>query len=99
VAPCFKNLLRLEAGYPALRCHNLEEGHDDDDDMPTPTGYSPHTQQPIWPTAHTAHSQHCSHTALPPGQKTNPRRRADPTQTVYAHPFRRAQTQVRRKGT
>ena len=22
----FKNLLRLEAGYPALRCHNLEEG-------------------------------------------------------------------------
>jgi len=23
VAPCFKNLLRLEAGYPALRCHNL----------------------------------------------------------------------------
>jgi len=25
VAPCFKNLLRLEAGYPALRCHNLEE--------------------------------------------------------------------------
>jgi len=27
VAPCFKNLLRLEAGYPALRCHNLEEAH------------------------------------------------------------------------
>ena len=27
VAPCFKNLLRLEAGYPALRCHILEEGH------------------------------------------------------------------------
>ena len=27
VAPCFKNLLRLEAGYPALRCHNLEEEH------------------------------------------------------------------------
>ena len=26
VAPRFKNLLRLEAGYPALRCHNLEEG-------------------------------------------------------------------------
>jgi len=25
VAPCFKNLLRLEAGYPALRCHILEE--------------------------------------------------------------------------
>jgi len=23
VAPRFKNLLRLEAGYPALRCHNL----------------------------------------------------------------------------
>jgi len=27
VAPCFNNLLRLEAGYPALRCHNLEEAH------------------------------------------------------------------------
>jgi len=27
VAPCFKNILRLEAGYPALRCHNLEEAH------------------------------------------------------------------------
>ena len=67
--------------------------------MLTLTGYSPPTQQPIWPTAHTAHSQHCSHTALPPGQKTNPRRRTDPTQTVYTHPFRRAQTQVRRKGT
>ena len=25
VAPRFKNLLRLEAGYPALRCHNLED--------------------------------------------------------------------------
>ena len=25
VAPCFKNLLRLEAGYPALRCHILED--------------------------------------------------------------------------
>jgi len=24
-APCFKNLLRLEAGYPALRCHNLNK--------------------------------------------------------------------------
>ena len=42
-----------------------------------------HTRQPTWPTAHTAHSQHCGHTALPPGQKTNPRIRADPTQTVY----------------
>jgi len=41
-------------------------------DMLTPTGYSPPIQQPIWPTAHTAHSQHCGHTALPPGQKTNP---------------------------
>ena len=29
VAPCFKNILRLEAGYPALRCHNLNQstGH------------------------------------------------------------------------
>ena len=26
VAPCFKkSFIRLEAGYPALRCHNLEE--------------------------------------------------------------------------
>ena len=25
VAPCFKNILRLEAGYPALRCHILED--------------------------------------------------------------------------
>jgi len=67
---------------------------DSDDDILTPTEYSPPTQQPIWPTAHTAHSQHCGHTVLPPGQKTNPCRRADPTQTqtVYAHPFRRAQT-------
>ena len=24
VAPRFKNLLRLEAGYPALRCHNFK---------------------------------------------------------------------------
>jgi len=47
----------------------------DDDGMLTPTGYSPPTQQPIWPTAYTAHSQHCGYTALPPGQKTNPRRR------------------------
>jgi len=53
--------------------------------MLTPTGYPPPpTQQPTWPTAHTAHSPHCGHTALPPGQKRNPRRRADPTQTVYA---------------
>jgi len=49
-----------------------------------PQGTPPHTQQPTWPTTHTAHSQHCGHTALPPGQKPNPRRRADPTQTVYA---------------
>ena len=29
MAPCFKNLLRLEAGYPALRCHILKQntGH------------------------------------------------------------------------
>ena len=29
VAPCFKNLLRLEAGYPALRCHIVKQntGH------------------------------------------------------------------------
>ena len=27
MATRFKNPLRLEAGYPALRCHNLEEEH------------------------------------------------------------------------
>jgi len=54
----------------------------------------PPTQQPTWPTAYTAHRQHCGHTALPLEQKTNPFRRADPTHTVYAHTFRRAQTQV-----
>jgi len=29
MAPCFKKKLRLEAGYPALRCHNLKQntGH------------------------------------------------------------------------
>jgi len=76
--------------------HNLMQDCDRDEDMLTPRGYpSTPTQQPAWPTAH---SQHCGHTALPPGQKTNPRGRADPTQTVYAHPFRRAQTQARRKG-
>ena len=31
----------------------------------------PPTQQPTWPTAYTAHSQHCGHIALPTGQKTN----------------------------
>jgi len=67
--------------------------------MLTPTGYPPPTQQPIWPTVHTAHSQHCGHTALPPGQKTNPRRRANPTQTAYAHPRKRAQAQGQRLGT
>ena len=46
-------------------------------------------------TAHSTHSQHCGHTALAPGQTTNPRRSADPNLTVYAHPLRRAQTQVR----
>jgi len=49
-----------------------------------PQGNPPHTAADM---AHSAHSQHCGHTALPPGQKTNPRRRADPTQTDYAHPF------------
>jgi len=59
--------------------------------MLTPTGYPPHTHSSRHGPQHTAHSQHCGHTALPPGQKTNPRRRAHPTQTVYAHPFRRLQ--------
>jgi len=42
-----------------------------DDDKPTPIvlpiGYTPSTQQPARPTAHTARSQHCGHTALPLG--------------------------------
>ena len=33
VAPCFKNILRLEAGYPALRCHILEEEHPPPSDL------------------------------------------------------------------
>ena len=32
-----------------------------------PQGTPPPTQQPARPTAHPAHSQHCRHTALPPG--------------------------------
>ena len=59
-----------------------------DDDMLTPTGHpppTPPTQQPTRSTAHTAPSQHCGHTALPPGQKTSPLRRADPTQTFEPH--------------
>jgi len=70
--------------------------------MLTPTAHRllpPHTAADMAHSTHSTHSQHCGHTALPPGQKTNPRRRTDPTQTVYAHPFRRAQTQVWRKGT
>jgi len=66
------------------------------DDMLTPTGYPPtHT------AADMAHRTHSTQPALryPQGRRQTPRRRADPTQTVYAHPFRRAQTQVRRKGT
>jgi len=43
------------------------EGKGGDADMRTPTGYPPpSTQQPTWPTAYTAHIQHCGHTALPP---------------------------------
>ena len=51
-----------------------------DDDMLTPTGYSPHTQQPIWPTAHTAHSQ----PALRP-HRTTPRAEDKPPQTHRPH--------------
>jgi len=60
-------------------------GESEDDAILTPPGTPPpQTQQPTWPTAHTAHSDHCGHTDLPQGQTTNFRRRADPTQTVYA---------------
>ena len=39
-----------------------------DDHMLNPTGYFPTTTLlPTWPTAYTAHSQHCGHTALSPG--------------------------------
>jgi len=34
-----------------------------------PQGTPPPTQQLTWLIAHTAHNQHCGHTALPPGQK------------------------------
>jgi len=33
VALCLKNLLRLEAGYPALRCHIVEEEHPPPSDL------------------------------------------------------------------
>ena len=33
MAPCLKNLLRLEAGYPALRCHIVEEAHPPPSDL------------------------------------------------------------------
>jgi len=44
-----------------------------DDDMLTPIGSPPPppTQQPTWPTAHTAHSKHCGYTALPRGHTTH----------------------------
>jgi len=57
-----------------------------------PQGTSPPTQQATRPTVHTAHSQHCGHTALPLGKKTKSRRRADPIQSVYAHVFRKPNT-------
>jgi len=67
-----------EGPDPGSAQRHVNAGSPVQDDMLTPTGYSPPAQQPIWPTAHTAHSQHCSHTALPSGQKTNPRRRTAP---------------------
>jgi len=48
---------------------------DGDDYMLTPTGYPPAPPPPQHSSRHspqhTAHSQHCGHTALPPGQKTH----------------------------
>jgi len=80
---------------PHTHTHSSPSGSPDDG-MLTPIGYTPPNT-----AADMAHSTHStqpalrqSNTALSPGQKPNPRRRADPTQTVYAHPFRRAQTQV-----
>ena len=49
------------------------------------------------------HTQHTASTAATPRYPQSirqyPCRRAGPTQTVYARPFRRAQTQGQRKGT
>jgi len=68
--PLAAHCLCLNFGYPdAARVYFgvvllAEEGEaersgtpEDDDDMLTPTGYPPPTQQPTRPTAHTAHSQ------------------------------------------
>jgi len=48
------------------------------------------------------HTQHTASTAATPrypqGRRQYPCRRAGPTQTAYARPFRRAQTQGQRKG-
>ena len=40
MAPCLKNLLRLEAGYPALRCRNLKQntGQEEEHTHLTPQG-------------------------------------------------------------
>jgi len=46
-----------------------------ENDLPAPpqgTPPPPPTQQPTWATAHTAHSQHCGHTALPQGRRHPP---------------------------
>jgi len=65
-----------------------------DDDMLTPTGYPPQHSNRHGPQR----TQHTASTAATPrspqGRRQYPCRRAGPTQTVYARPFRRAQTQV-----
>jgi len=55
-------------GYPGLTliCYSYRCYRYNDDDILTPTEYPP-PQHSARPTAHTAHSQHCRHTALPPG--------------------------------
>jgi len=40
--------------------------------LPPQGTFPPHSSRYGPQRAHTAHSQHCGHTALPPGQKTNP---------------------------
>ena len=79
--------LQKPALATVLYAHSGQVGVNDDDDMLTPTGHPPPspTQQPTWLTAHTAHRQHCSHTALPPGQKTPPGYR-QPTWTATPIP-------------
>ena len=66
----------------------------EDDDMLTPTGYPPHTHGSRHGPQRTQHTTSTVATPrYPQGRRQTPAERADPTQSVYARPFRRAQTQ------